>query len=129
MILVIHYSLGVSSNNSIFFLSSCCLFILHNRLWVLFYALFNWHDCIPHYCWFSKPKYSFFNFLVNPVVDHYLASTPEAVLCLLRSVSPARTQLLYLSVSHGVALVVDLRNLRPKTHFTLYGLVPTKPRP
>ena len=36
---VIHYSLGVSSNYSLFFLSSCWLFIIHNRFRVQRIAL------------------------------------------------------------------------------------------
>ena len=36
---VIHYSLGVSSNYSLFFLSSCWLFIIHNRFRVQGIAL------------------------------------------------------------------------------------------
>ena len=36
---VIHYSLGVSSNYSLFFLSSCWLFIIHNHFRVQRIAL------------------------------------------------------------------------------------------
>ena len=39
------YSLGISSNNSLFFLSSCWLFIIQNRIRVLFESLFHWRDC------------------------------------------------------------------------------------
>ena len=55
----IHCSLGVSSNYSLLFLWSCWLFIftIHNRLRVLFFSLFHWHDCVIHYSWFSKPTY------------------------------------------------------------------------
>ena len=45
-----------------FFLSSCWLFIIHNRLRVLFHSLFHWHGRVIHYSWFSKPKYSLFIF-------------------------------------------------------------------
>ena len=38
---VIHYSLGASSNYSLFSLGSCWLFIIHNRLRALFYKLFH----------------------------------------------------------------------------------------
>ena len=43
---VIHYSLGASSNYSIFSLGSCRLFIIHNPLRALFYKLFHWHGCV-----------------------------------------------------------------------------------
>ena len=38
---VIHYSLGVSPNYSLFFSSSSWLFIIHSRFRVLFYSLFH----------------------------------------------------------------------------------------
>ena len=61
-----------------FFLSSCWLFIIHNRLRVLFHSLFHWHGRVIHYSWFSKPKYSLFIFLFNPAI-HYSPSTPKQI--------------------------------------------------
>lgn len=48
----IHHSSGVSSYYSLLFLSSCWLLII-----MVGYSLF-----MPHYSWFSKPKYSLFIF-------------------------------------------------------------------
>ena len=68
---VIHYSLSMSSKNSLFFLSSCWLFILHGWLFII-------HGCVIHYSGFSKPQNSLFIFcLILLFIIHYLASTPD----------------------------------------------------
>ena len=51
------YSLGVSSNYSLFFFSSCWLFIIHDRLRVLFYSLFHWHGCVILHCYTEYDRF------------------------------------------------------------------------
>ena len=62
LISVIHYSLGVSGNYSLFFLSSCWLFIIHNHFFITPLT-----SCVIHYSWFSKLKYSLFIFYSVPL--------------------------------------------------------------
>ena len=79
---IIHYSLGVSSNYILFFLSSCWLFVIHNRLRVLFYSLFHWNGCYSVFLIF-RTEIFIIHVLFNPVI-HYSASASESYLLCMK---------------------------------------------